>query len=382
MRIAQIYHGFQRIAGTERFILETSREMSKRNLEVRIYTTLFESGLVTGTQPAIDTKTVSFVRPPLFALYSSLAVSKRLIDAASSWADIIILHSGLSMAQHSWQKFNLPCVPFFHSDQYDQSLFGGVRQMAGVYTFPLKILNNKCVRTIPLAFTNSQSLSNRIRKYARSGRIVSIPLGVDVDRFRPRWMDEGFILMAGRLHPTNNFEGGLAAALNTSCRIVIAGIHENRFSWYYQRLQDTVKNTHRLKGRVEFVCPNEDELVRLIQNCSVFLSPRKYGYLGLAALEAMACGKPVIVYDTDEDFGHLRSVITCGDRISEWQSALGTLMSDSDLRTKIGKDLRQFVEERHTWKNTVDMMLDAAKEYAGIDTRTLETSSTEVKLRC
>src|SRR5207247_6335615 len=100
MRIAQIYHGFQRIAGTERFILETSREMSKRNLEVRIYTTLFESGLVTGPQSAIDTKTVSFVRPPLFSLYSSLAVSKPLIDAASSCADIIILHIGLRLSHN------------------------------------------------------------------------------------------------------------------------------------------------------------------------------------------------------------------------------------------------------------------------------------------
>jgi len=197
---------------------------------------------------------------------------------------------------------------------------------------------------------------------------------VDVDRFRPKWVDEGFILMAGRLHPTNNFEAGLAAAIDTSCKIVIAGIHENRFSWYYERLRHIVKDTDRLRNRVEFLSPNEDDLIRLIQTCSVFLSPRKYNYLGLAALEAMSCGKPVIAYDTDEEFGHLRSVIACGDRVRAWQSALQTLMSDHNLRTGIGKDLRQFVEERHSWKNTVDIMLEAANDnvFEGSARKTLE----------
>jgi len=223
-----------------------------------------------------------------------------------------------------------------------------------------------------------------MRQYTKARKIVTIPLGVDVDRFRPKWIDEGFILMAGRLHPTNNFEAGLAAAINTSCKIVIAGIHEDQFSWYYQRLRDIVKDTERLRNRVEFLSPNEDELIRLIQTCSVFLSPRKYDYLGLAALEAMACGKPVIAYNTDEDFGKLRSVIACEDRVSEWQSALQTLMSNNGLRTIIGKDLRQFVEERHTWKNTVDMMLNAANDNMcpGSARKTLERFSTGETLRC
>jgi len=361
MRIAQIYHGFQRMAGTERFILETTHEMSRRQIEVRIYTTFVDRRLFIDRHAEVETKTVGIFRMPHFFLYSNLAASKRLIEAASDWADLMILHSGLSMAQYSWRKYNLPCVPFFHANQYDPSLFGAMRPIAGVYTFPLKALDSKCVRSIPLAFVNSHGLYDQIRTYTENGKLIIVPLGVDVDRFRPKWCDRGFVLMAGRLHPTNNFELGLAAAIDFPFKIVIAGIPERNSQWYYQHLQRIVKASSKLTDRVEFLRPDEEELIALIQNCSVFLSPRRYNYLGLAALEAMACGKPVIAYDTDDLSGSL-PVMKCGDQPWKWHGALETLMADSQLRDRIGRESQQYIEEYHTWKKTVDTMLDATEK--------------------
>jgi glycosyltransferase involved in cell wall biosynthesis len=167
--------------------------------------------------------------------------------------------------------------------------------------------------------------------------------------------------MVGRFNPTNNFELGLRAAVNTSCKIVITGIHEKKFSWYYRYLRELVDGSVELRDRVEFLKPaNDDELIRLLQNCSLFLSPRIYDYLGLAALEAMACGKPVIAYNADEDSDY-PPVMKCGDRYWMWQETLKTLMSDGQLREKIGRESRQFIEKHHTWKKAVDTMLDSAK---------------------
>ncbi len=335
--------------------------MSRRQIEVRIYTAFANRRLFAHSNGEVETKTVDVFRTRRLFLYSSLVTAKRLIEAASNWADLMILHSGLSMASYSWQKYNIPCVPFFHSNQYDPSLFGAMRPLVGAYTFPLKALDSKCVRSIPIAFVNSQTLRDQIRTYTGDGKLIIVPLGVDVDRFRPKWSDEGFVLMAGRLHPTNNFELGLAAAINFPFKIVIAGIQEKKFLWYYQHLQRIVKTSDKLSDRVEFLGPNEEELTALIQNCSVFLSPRRYNYLGLAALEAMACGKPVIAYDADEVSGYL-PIVKCGDQLSRWHEALETLMADRRLRDKIGRESRQFIQERHTWKRTVDALLDATEK--------------------
>ncbi len=361
LRVAQVIRSFIHVAGTERFVLETSREMSSRGIETRIYTSFASPRIVADMHSEVEIMTGSLPSTTLFQLYSSLLISKRLIDVASSWADLIILHSGVGMAEYGWRKHKLPCIPFFHVNNYDPTLFGHLRGLSALYTYPLRLQESKCIRSIPLAFANSRSLRSAIRMHIQGGMVTVIPLGVDIDRFRPNWNDEEYVLMAGRFNPTNNFELGLRAAANTSCMIVIAGIPEKKFLGYYRHIRELVNRSQELKSRVEFLNPDDNNLIDLLQNCSLFLSPRIYDYLGLVALEAMACGKPVIAYNAEED-SQLLPAMKCGDRPWMWQKALKTLMSDGQLRGKIGRESRQFVEEHHTWKKTVDCMLDAIKK--------------------
>jgi len=44
MKVAQLLNPFEHIAGIERFVLETSREMSIRGIETRIYTASVDPG--------------------------------------------------------------------------------------------------------------------------------------------------------------------------------------------------------------------------------------------------------------------------------------------------------------------------------------------------
>src|SRR5436853_5854728 len=108
---------------------------------------------------------------------------------------------------------------------------------------------------------------------------MAIPFGVDIDRLTPTWKDENYALMVGRFHPKNNFELGLKVAAQVNCKTIIAGIPEKKFLWYYQRLRGLVEASTALKNRVEFVTPTDEELTVLLQDCSVFLSPRLFDYL-------------------------------------------------------------------------------------------------------
>jgi len=362
MKVAQVHNPFEHVAGIERFVLETSREMSARGIETRIYTASVDPGTFARTRDEVEIRKIVLPSTSIFRLYSNLSVSKHLIEIASSWADVIILHSGLGMAEYSWRRRHVPCFPFFHIDKFDPRLFGPLRILAPLYSYPLRLQESKCIRSIPFAFVNSNSLSHRVREYLKGGQFVVIPLGVDVDRFRPTWADDGYLLMAGRYHPANNFELGLKVAAQVPCKIVIAGVQEKKFLWYYRRLRQLVESSQTLSQRVELLTPQSDEhLIHLIQNCSVFLSPRIYDYLGLAALEAMACGKPVVAYEAAEEESTHIPVVRCGDRVSQWQDAVGTLVNDKGLRFKLGQESRQFVEHHHTWKRTVDLMMDSVK---------------------
>jgi len=362
MKVAQLLNPLEHIAGIERFVLETSREMSIRGIETRIYTASCNAKLRSDLQREVEIEKVDLVSIPLLQIYSNLSVSKHLIDIASSWADVILLHSGLGIADHSWRRHNLPCFPIFHIDKYDPKLYGSFRALASIYTYPLRLQESKCIRNIPLAFANSSSLADRVRHYSQARELIVIPLGVNVEQFRPTWNDAHYVLMAGRYHPANNFELGLKVAALAGCKIVVTGICEKKFLWYYQHLRELVADSQLLRDKVEFLNRSDDsELVHLLQNCSVFLSPRKYDYLGLAALEAMACGKPVIAYNAEEG-SEYSPAIKCGDHFSMWQETLETLMGDRRLRDKVGRASRQFIEERHTWKKTVDLMLSKIED--------------------
>ena len=362
MKIAQIHNPFEHVAGIERFVLETSREMSARGIETRIYTASVDPGTFSRTRDKVEIRKVDLPSASMFRLYSNLSISKHLIEIASSWADVIILHSGLGMAEYSWRKRHVPCFPFFHIDKFDPRFFGSLRKLAFLYTYPLRLQESKCIRSIPLAFVNSGSLGHRVREYVKGGELVVIPLGVDIDRFHPTWADDGYLLMAGRYHPANNFELGLRLAAQMPCKIVIAGIQEKKFLWYYRHLRHLVEDSLTLSQRVELLTAESDErLIHLMQNCSIFLSPRIYDYLGLATLEAMACGKPVVAYQGAE-IGPIAPVVRCGDSVSEWQGALEMLLKDEGQRFQLGRKSRQFVEDHHTWKKTVDLMMDKVKE--------------------
>ena len=330
--------------------------MITRGIETRIYTSFANPRILAEAQGEVEIMRGGLPSTMPLQLYSSLLVSKRLIDVASHWADVVILHSGVGIAEYGWRKHRLPCIPFFHVNNYDSQPFGYFRGISSLYTYALKLQESKCIRRIPLAFVNSRSLESAVRMRVQGGRVTVVPLGVDIDRFWPTWNDDGYILMTGRFTPANNFELGLRAAINTSCKIIIAGIIEKKFLWYYRHIRELVNRSRELNSRVEFLAPDDDKLIDLLQNCSFFLSPRIYDYLGLAALEAMACGKPVIAYNAEEDSQYL-PVMKCGGQSWKWQEILETLMSDRRLREEIGRESRQFIEKHHTLKKTVDCML-------------------------
>ena len=104
--------------------------------------------------------------------------------------------------------------------------------------------------------------------------------------------------------------------------------------------------------RVTFMgtAPNND-MPRLLNSSEVFVLSSNYEGSPKALLEAMACGLPVIgtnVPGIREVIQHGVNGLLCEPNENHIASAIVNLLSDSDVRRRLGHQARQDVLEKHS----------------------------------
>jgi glycosyltransferase involved in cell wall biosynthesis len=204
--------------------------------------------------------------------------------------------------------------------------------------------------------------------------------GADPRRFAPEpGADRDGVLFVGRLTPHKGVDR-LLRALPAGARLRVAGSggHDPRpperdYPLLLRRLAD---------GRdVSFLGPvSEEALPGLYRRAAVLALPSVdrtcYGrevrvseLLGLAAVEAMACGTPVVASRT----GGLAEVVADGETgflvAPGDEEALGDrlalLLSDRRLAARLGANARDLVLERFTWRACAERCLEAYRTLAG-----------------
>jgi len=131
----------------------------------------------------------------------------------------------------------------------------------------------------------SRAIQRRIQKfYRRDSEIIYPP--VDTDRFRPSGEPPGdYFLIVSRLIPYKRIDIAVEAFTRLGLPLWIAGDGRDR-----PALEERAGPNVRFLGRV-----SDEELVSLLQGCQAFVFPGLEDF-GIAPLEAMACGRPVIAY--------------------------------------------------------------------------------------
>ncbi len=162
------------------------------------------------------------------------------------------------------------------------------------------------------------------------GRDVDVvPNGIDCDRIRsiPPSSSTSDVLFAGRLIPEKNvallIEAIGAVRENLpDIRCVIIGDGPER-----PRLEHLASDLE-LDGNVEFTgfLPSHDEVIAAMKASSVFVLPSSREGFGIVALEAMACGLPVVTLDHPRNA--VREIITA-------QTGFSCRTDGADLADKI-----------------------------------------------
>lgn len=230
---------------------------------------------------------------------------------------------------------------------------------------PLKILDktvNKIIRNGVDVMTAHCTAAKEfmIKELGVKREIKVIPVGVDTKLFRPAkskgqhlTSGELKILTIARLHKYKGLNYLIEAMKTVHEEIPDAKLYILGKGPEEQNLRNLVKNL-ALEDVIEFVktpIPNH-KMPELYAECDIYVQPSIIEPFGIAVLEAMACGKPVIgtrvggMIDTIAD-GETGFLVNSKD--SKVLTERIIMLNDEKLRKKLGKNARERVVKRFDW---------------------------------
>jgi glycosyltransferase involved in cell wall biosynthesis len=224
-----------------------------------------------------------------------------------------------------------------------------------------------------IAVSEAVARSLRAQKIFDPDRVRVVPNGIDVRRFRQACAGlgragniEGHTLrvgIVGELSEVKGQENFLRAAalvndrlggadnkLGDTVEFVIVGEDSSRDGSYRARLERLVAEL-KLEGRAHLLGRlDEDEVPALLTSLDLFVSASRSESFGMAMVEALACGVPVVATATEgareivED-GVTGLLVPSGD-VPALASAVAALLGDEGRRRQLGERAREVAAER------------------------------------
>jgi glycosyltransferase involved in cell wall biosynthesis len=227
--------------------------------------------------------------------------------------------------------------------------------------------------------TSSSEIFELMRMGADPRQLKIVPCGVDVDVFTPygvvekRTTNRQRVVTLSRLVPRKGIGDVIeAVALLDDVELVIAGGGEKPELASDPEAQRLLALARKLgiDGRVEFRGRLERwEIPELLRSADIVACTPWYEPFGIVPLEAMACGKPVVVSAVG---GLIDTVV---DRITgmhvrpksppDIAEALGDLLADAKRRSVLGAMGVERVRTRYTWPRIAADTLEIYRGVAG-----------------
>ncbi len=316
---------------------------------------------------------VSVVRAPEFGRYASVPFCPTMpSELRRLRPDIVHLHFPNPMGDLAYlvSSGHRPLVISYHADVIRQ------RSLLPFYRPLLTRVLNQANRIIASSeeYLSSSDLLSTYRE-----KCTIIPYGIDLRSFSlsdgeqadvaARRRDHGgtLVLFVGVLRPYKGLDVLLRAMTRVEVHLVIVGDGPER------RETEALAGKLGIAERVTFAGEvSESERRILLHACDVFVLPsidRREAF-GIAQLEAMACGKPVVSSDLPTGVRFVNRDGITGQTVpprnpEALAAALNRLLEDAEFRASLGRAARERVERQFSAEQMIDRTLPLYEDVLG-----------------
>ena len=292
MKIALAHDYLNQEGGAERVV----RVFSQTYPDSPLYTSLFDAASMNPYWRTVDVRT-SFMQ----RMHPSLQVAKSLLplypfafEQFDFSAYDVVLSSCSTFAKGIITGPNTFHICYCHSparyawmyhDYVAQMKMSRLAQMAlPKVVAPLRLWDYTAAQRVDAYLANSRTTARRIAKFYRRPAAVLHP-PIDVGAYQPASATEPYYLVLARLQSYKRIDIAIEAFNRMRRPLLVVGDGPDA-----ARLRALAGPTIRFAGRV-----SDDEARHYLRSCQALVWPGEED-LGLAPLEALASGRPVIAY--------------------------------------------------------------------------------------
>ncbi len=386
--------------GMNVYVRDLSRALGRRGLIVDVFTRLQDPNVPSIGALGVNARVVHLKAGPVAAydknmVYSHISEFTRNLNEFARQEnlayDVIHSHYWLSglVAQQFQRDCKVPVVQMFHTLG---QLKNQVANSAAERETPRRIKSEREIMSHAdrLVAANPLEKSQMIWLYgADPDRIEVIPCGVDLNLFHPLPGDEAkahlgmpqhhkMVLFVGRIEPLKGIDvliEAMALALRDMtqprdeiCLCIIGGDPDadtDKMDHEMARLQK-LREKLGIGDVVTFLGRREQDVLPYYYSAAeVCVVPSHYESFGMVALEAMACGTPVIASRvggltfTVKD-GHTGFLIP-SDEPQALAKKLSLLLTDGDLHRQMGREATHLAK-RYSWSTVAGQIITLYRE--------------------
>ena len=293
--------------------------------------------------------------------------------------DIVHIHEHRQtlaiIATYFARKNNIPYIvqangsvlPFFQKESL-KNLFDKV--------FGFRILHNASCLLAQTEVEKEQYLKMGVDEE----KIEIVPMGINLEefenlpeygRFRNKFNindDEKLILFVGRIHEIKGldllvdaFHDLILNNDNVPIKLAIVGPDDG----YLSRLREKIRE-YSIEDKVIIPGPlYAEEKQEALVDCDLFVMPSKYESFSISCLEAMACGKPLVLTKNLHIHDMVDGIvgIACEDNKNSFSESMEKILFDEDLAKIYGKNGKDLIKNKYNWDMINKEILDIYKKF-------------------
>ncbi len=194
-----------------------------------------------------------------------------------------------------------------------------------------------------------------------------IPNGIDDRHFSPEADpipelrdDKTNILFLGRFDPRNGLETMISSftevrrRVGPNVRLIVVGDGPLR-RWYQKQVPEDIANDVHWAGRVNWNRPH------YYATADIYCTPCQRASFGVALLEAMSCGRPVVAsrnsgFQLLMESGKQGFLISPTENVERFVEALTYLIERPDERERMGREGRKTAVTNYAWTNVAQQL--------------------------